>query len=105
LNTAGSKSNARGSISTEALQQRLDELKLSAQDAARILNQRTCPITKLALGSMGVPVRMLVGEHIVYLCCGGCKSRVAGAVDLAIAANKPPSSQSVPMSTEGAGEP
>ncbi len=45
--------------------------------------QQTCPVTGARLGSMGAPVKVLVGERPLYLCCAGCIEQVketAGSV-------------------------
>lgn len=36
------------------------------------LQQRTCPVTKQPLGSMGKPIRVSVTGRSVYVCCQGC---------------------------------
>lgn len=43
---------------------------------AGIARQRVCPVTGAALGSMGDPVKLLVGGQPLYLCCKGCLSKV-----------------------------
>jgi hypothetical protein len=45
-------------------QQRRDELRIAVQEI--------CPISGQKLGSMGEPVKVQVGEEIVFLCCKGC---------------------------------
>ena len=34
--------------------------------------QAMCPVTGVALGSMGVPVKITLRGKPVYLCCQGC---------------------------------
>ena len=34
--------------------------------------QKFCPITGLPLGSMGVPVKIVLKGQPVFLCCPGC---------------------------------
>jgi len=46
--------------------------KLSAEDQALALAQKVCPITGEALGSMGMPIKVMAGEKPVFLCCEGC---------------------------------
>ena len=48
------------------------ELPVSEQRIA--LQQRTCPVTKQPLGSMGRPIRVTVGSRSIYVCCQGCVS-------------------------------
>lgn len=45
-------------------------------DQAAIAKQKTCPVTGLELGSMGTPVKLLVGDKSLYLCCQGCVGKV-----------------------------
>jgi hypothetical protein len=52
----------------------LDELPLAERDLARA--QRNCPVTGMALGTMGRPFRIELEGRAVYLCCGGCESRL-----------------------------
>ncbi len=40
--------------------------------------QAICPVSGQALGSHGTPVKVKVGEEIVFLCCKGC---LKGQVD------------------------
>ncbi len=48
----------------------------TAVDAARIAQQATCPVMDEPLGSMGQPVKVLVGDKPIYLCCKGCVKKV-----------------------------
>lgn len=38
---------------------------------------KTCPVSGEALGSMGDPITVAVGNHLVKLCCAGCAKGVA----------------------------
>jgi Cu(I)/Ag(I) efflux system membrane fusion protein len=53
-----------------------DDLKnieqLPEADRKLALAQRICPITGAALGSMGVPVKIMLRDMPVFLCCKGC---------------------------------
>ena len=49
---------------------------LSSEDRAIAARQETCPVTGLALGSMGTPDRQVVAGRVVFLCCGGCRSKL-----------------------------
>lgn len=49
---------------------------LAATDRDGIAGQHTCPVTGAPLGSMGQPVKLMVGNRPVYLCCEGCVTRV-----------------------------
>lgn len=48
--------------------------KLSPADQALVSAQKTCPVTGKRLGSMGTPVRLVVGERVVFVCCSGCET-------------------------------
>lgn len=52
----------------------LDELPPAEREAARA--QSTCPVTGMALGSMGKPPRVDIQRRTVYLCCEGCEPRL-----------------------------
>jgi hypothetical protein len=49
---------------------------LTEADRPGIERQRVCPVTQAKLGSMGPPVKLLVGGQPVYLCCQGCVAKV-----------------------------
>ena len=56
----------------EAPKATLDFSGLSAADLALATAQKTCPVTKKPLGSMGSPVKMAIGGRSVFVCCDGC---------------------------------
>ncbi len=45
---------------------------LTESDQGGIARQRVCPVSGGQLGSMGTPVKLLVADQPVYLCCQGC---------------------------------
>ena len=49
---------------------------LSAEDQSLADQQKVCPVGGEALGSMGTPVKMMVGDRAVFLCCEGCRGAV-----------------------------
>ena len=49
---------------------------LDQSDRALIARQKVCPVTGAALDSMGGPVKVLVGQRPLYLCCKGCLGKV-----------------------------
>src|SRR3954467_7896829 len=50
--------------------------KLPAEDQPIALAQRFCAIeNENRLGSMGVPLKLMIEGQPVFLCCGGCKQR------------------------------
>jgi hypothetical protein len=53
----------------------LDKLHLSDRERAIALRQRVCPVTKMALGSMGEPTKVMGAGQEVRLCCKGCRKK------------------------------
>ncbi len=49
--------------------------KLSADDRALAERQKKCPVGG-ELGSMGVPIKVMVGERAVFICCEGCRKEL-----------------------------
>lgn len=45
---------------------------LPAREQEAALRQRTCPVTRGPLGSMGKPILVDVAGRSVYVCCAGC---------------------------------
>jgi YHS domain-containing protein len=48
---------------------------LDAADQAIAKAQGTCPVSGEALGSMGTPVKKMVGDKAVFLCCPSCEKK------------------------------
>jgi hypothetical protein len=46
--------------------------KLSPEDRALAEAQKTCPVTGEPLGSMGVPIKVMVKDQPVFVCCSSC---------------------------------
>jgi len=46
--------------------------RLTSADQAAIAHQDVCPVTGVKLGSHGLPIKALIGDQPVYLCCKGC---------------------------------
>jgi hypothetical protein len=76
---AGRESSATSSRTSQDVQRArrgdagspLDQLPEADRALAR--SQAACPVTRKALGSMGVPPRVVVAGRIVFLCCDGCE--------------------------------
>ncbi len=49
---------------------------LEQSDRPRIERQEVCPVSGGRLGSMGAPVKVLVDDRPLYLCCQGCIGKV-----------------------------
>jgi hypothetical protein len=45
-------------------------------DKELIDQQKTCPVTDQKLGSMGKPVKVVVKDRTVFLCCSACKKKL-----------------------------
>lgn len=50
--------------------------KLPPEDRALAEQQKVCPDSGEPLGSMGVPIKVMVKGQPVFVCCGGCKDGV-----------------------------
>jgi outer membrane murein-binding lipoprotein Lpp len=50
--------------------------KLSPEDRALAEQQKVCPESGEPLGSMDVPIKVMVKGQPVFVCCGGCKEGV-----------------------------
>lgn len=55
--------------------------KLSAEDAKLAKAQKTCPVSGETLGSMGTPVKVMVGDKAVFLCCKSCRKKLLADPD------------------------
>ena len=61
--------------------------KLSADDRALVDAQEWCAInTTERLGSMGPPLKVMVKDQPVYLCCKGCQKKALADPDRTLAA-------------------
>ena len=49
---------------------------LDQSDPPRIERQQVCAVSGGRLGSMGTPIKVLVGDEPVYLCCRGCLGKL-----------------------------
>ena len=50
--------------------------QLSHEDQGLVDKQRICPVTELALDSMGGPVPVMVSGKKIFVCCAGCTQRL-----------------------------
>lgn len=50
--------------------------QLSLADQRLAMQQRTCPVTRDLLGSMGKPIKVSVNGRTVFVCCQGCVDEV-----------------------------
>jgi hypothetical protein len=63
---------SRGGTLSATPTQRVTPAGLSAQDQLLVDRQKICPVTGESLGSMGVPVPVVVEGRTVFICCEGC---------------------------------
>ncbi len=45
---------------------------ISPEDQVRIAVQRICPVSGKPLGQHGPPVKVRVGQEVLFVCCQGC---------------------------------
>lgn len=56
--------------------------KLGPEERKLAVAQKFCPVlTDSRLGSMGVPVKVLINNQPVFVCCNGCSKRAAKSAD------------------------
>jgi hypothetical protein len=55
--------------------------KLPPEDRAIAKAQKLCPIQDEPLGSMGVPIKVMVKDQPVFVCCKGCKEEAISNAD------------------------
>jgi YHS domain-containing protein len=48
----------------------------TAADAAMIKRQARCPVMDEPLGSMGQPIKVMIGDKPIFLCCKGCIKKI-----------------------------
>jgi len=47
--------------------------ELSTEDQALAEQQKVCPVSNLPLGSMGAPIKVMLGGKPVFICCERCR--------------------------------
>ena len=50
--------------------------KLTPEDRIAAETQMTCPVSNHPLGSLGVPPKVTVNGHTVFLCCLNCEEEL-----------------------------
>lgn len=55
---------------------RISVSSATSADADLVKRQATCPVLDEPLGSMGQPIKVMVGDKPVFLCCKGCVKKV-----------------------------
>lgn len=66
-------STGGGSESSAADNSKPRQDKLSPEDRALADAQKLCPVTDEPLGSMGVPVKLMINDQPVFICCKSCE--------------------------------
>lgn len=75
--------------------------ELNEADKSLIAKQAKCPVMDESLGSMGSPVKLLVGDKPIFLCCKGCIKKVqAEPLKYLVKVHGDPSVATVPAGTE-----
>lgn len=67
------------------VEQQADYPKLSAEDRALAEAQNYCAVTGEPLGSMGPPIKLMVEEQAVFVCCEGCQKQAKSNPDKTLA--------------------
>ncbi|WP_442506363.1 hypothetical protein SH528x_005203 [Novipirellula sp. SH528] len=65
-----------GSEGTSASNLKISVTEATQGDALLIAQQKNCPVMDEPLGSMGTPIKVLVGDKPIFLCCKGCIKKV-----------------------------
>lgn len=61
--------------------------KATKDDAKAVAAQKTCPVSKEDLDSMGGPLKVTRGDKSVFICCKGCLKEVQANPDKFLAAS------------------
>lgn len=85
LRASPPSSNVRPSTPTDVNEEKTlaNLARLSDKDRRAAQEQKYCVVTKARLGSpnMGVPVRLQIGDKVVFVCCEGCRDEALEAPD------------------------
>ncbi len=72
---SGQATPPRAAAATPSAEDRKNIDQLPEADRQLALAQRACPITGAAIGSMGVPVKIILRGQPVFVCCKGCVAK------------------------------
>lgn len=61
---------------TSAAQPTVTVSQLTASDQAGVSRQKICPVMDTPLGDHGNPIKLIVGDQPLYVCCKGCIRKV-----------------------------
>ncbi len=59
--------------------------KLSEEDRPLALAQGYCAVSRERLGSMGAPLKLVLNDQPVFVCCKGCEKKAKSKPEKAIA--------------------
>jgi hypothetical protein len=59
--------------------------KLSPEDQVLAKAQGYCAVSEEPLGSMGPPVKLMLNDQPVFVCCEGCNKRATSSPDATVA--------------------
>ena len=68
-----------GASGSSKIQSALENL--SPEDRALAEKQQKCPVTDKPLGSMGTPIKVMVKDKPVFICCKSCQKTVEDKPD------------------------
>lgn len=92
----GASAPAAASAEKEAAAIQEALAQLPEEDRKIAEAQKTCPIGKDLLGSMGVPVKVDVDGKPVFICCEGCRTALLAKAEKEKAAAAAPAEESKP---------
>lgn len=69
----------------EKAEQQANIAKLSDEDRPLAEAQGYCAVTAQPLGSMGPPIKLVVNEQPVFVCCKGCEKKAKSNPDKTLA--------------------
>ncbi len=67
---------AQPAISAQPMPAGVRQVATTQADLPRIAKQKICPITKGPLDSMGGPIKLMIGDKPLFVCCEGCIDQV-----------------------------
>src|SRR5437762_8281837 len=62
-----------------------ERAKLRPEDRALVEAQEWCPVSDDRLGSMGPPIKLMIKDKPVFICCDGCKKKAEADADKKLA--------------------
>ena len=77
--------NARHGDDVDKEEQKTAFAKLSDEDRPLAEAQGYCAVAGKPLGSMGPPIKLLVKDQAVFLCCKGCENKAKSNPDKTLA--------------------